>query len=207
MPAEKRNIQTSAGFPLLREGFFMLEKFKFVTGNPDKIREVGEILNLALESVKIEGLVEIQNPDLEKVIRHKAQEAYSNLKCPVMVEDSGLVFRAWKGLPGALVKWFEETVGCQGMLMMVNGFSDREAIAICCFALYDGKDLQVARGEVKGTISINIRGNNGFGWDVIFIPQGYEQTYAEMSPDEKNAISHRKRALDNLKKMISEKSD
>ena len=185
----------------------MLEKFKFVTGNPNKVREAGEILNLALESVKIEELVEIQTPDLEEVIRHKAREAYDNLKCPVMVEDSGLVFRAWNGLPGALVKWFEETVRCQGMLKMIDGFSDREATAICCFALYDGKDLQVARGEVKGTISKNVQGNNGFGWDVIFIPEGYEQTYAEMSPDEKNAISHRKRALDKLKIMISDKSD
>jgi XTP/dITP diphosphohydrolase len=59
--------------------------------------------------------------------------------------------------------------------------------------------MQIARGEVKGTISDRIRGKNGFGWDVIFIPEGHDRTYAEMTAQEKNAISHRKRALDELK--------
>ncbi|MZH02749.1 MAG: RdgB/HAM1 family non-canonical purine NTP pyrophosphatase [Nitrospinae bacterium] len=181
----------------------MLSQFKFVTGNPNKVREASEILNLELESVKADGLFEVQSPDLDVVVRHKAEQAYLILKCPVMVEDSGLVFRAWKGLPGALVKWFEETVGCDGMLKMVTGFSDRKATAICCFAVYDGKNMKVARGEVNGTLSNSIRGRNGFGWDVIFIPEGYQQTYGEMTAKEKNAISHRRNALDNLKKILN----
>jgi len=185
----------------------VLSKFKFVTGNPNKVREAGEILGLALEPVQVDGLFEIQTPDLDEVVRHKARQAYSALQCPVMVEDSGLVFHAWNGLPGALVKWFEETVGCQGMLKMVTDFNDRSATAICCFAVYDGKNMQVARGEVKGTISDRIQGENGFGWDVIFIPEGHEKTYGEMSPQEKNAISHRKRALDKLRKLFSTSLD
>ena len=181
----------------------MLNQFKFVTGNPNKVREASEILDLALESVQVDGLFEIQSPDIDAVVRHKAQQAYSILKCPVMVEDSGLVFHAWNGLPGALVKWFEETVNCDGMLKMLKGFDERGATAICCFAVYDGKDMKVARGEVNGTLSSSIRGSSGFGWDVIFIPDGYEQTYGEMSPVEKNAISHRKRALDKLKQELN----
>ncbi len=177
----------------------MLSKFKFVTGNPNKVREAEEILGLTLEPVQVDGLFEIQSPDLDEVVRHKAQQAYSALQCPVMVEDSGLVFHAWNGLPGALVKWFEETVGCQGMLKMVKDFNNRSATAICCFAVYDGETMQIARGEVKGTIADSIRGKNGFGWDVIFIPEGHDRTYAEMTAQEKNAISHRKRALDELK--------
>jgi non-canonical purine NTP pyrophosphatase (RdgB/HAM1 family) len=179
----------------------MFNKLKFVTGNPNKVREAGEILGLDLDSVQVDGLFEVQTPDLDEVVRHKAQQAYSILQCPVMVEDSGLVFHAWDGLPGALVKWFEETVGCPGMLKMLSGFEDRAATAICCFAIYDGKTMQIARGEVKGSLADKIRGENGFGWDVIFIPEGYEQTYAEMSAQEKNAISHRKRALDELKQL------
>lgn len=180
----------------------MLNQYKFVTGNPNKVREASEILGLALESVQVEGLFEIQSPDIDVVVRHKAEQAHSILQCPVMVEDSGLVFHAWNGLPGALVKWFEETVGCEGMLQMASGFDDRGATAICCFAIYDGKDMKIARGEVNGTLSNSIRGENGFGWDVIFIPEGHEQTYGEMSPMEKNAISHRKRALDKLKQIL-----
>ena len=185
----------------------MLPQFKFVTGNPNKVREAREILGLALEPVQVEGLFEIQTPDLNEVVRHKAQQAYSALQCPVMVEDSGLVFHAWNGLPGALVKWFEETVGCQGMLRMVKDFNDRSATAICCFAVYDGKNMRIARGEVNGTLAEKIRGENGFGWDVIFIPDGHERTYAEMSAQEKNAISHRKKALDKLRKLFSTSLD
>lgn len=177
----------------------MFSNYKFVTGNPNKAREAGEILKLTLEPVSVPGLFEIQTPDLDEVVRHKARQAYSALQCPVMVEDSGLVFHAWNGLPGALVKWFEETVGCQGMLKMVKGFDDRSATAICCFAVYDGKDMCVARGEVNGTIADKARGKNGFGWDVIFIPEGHDRTYAQMTAQEKNAISHRRRALDELK--------
>ena len=180
----------------------MLSQFKFVTGNPNKLREASEILDLSLDSVQVDGLFEVQSPDLDEVVRHKAEQAYSILQCPVMVEDSGLVFRAWNGLPGALVKWFEETVGCAGMLKMLEGFTERDATAICCFAVYDGKDMKVARGEVNGSLSNSIRGSNGFGWDVIFIPEGYHQTYGEMAAKEKNAISHRKRALDKMKKIL-----
>jgi XTP/dITP diphosphohydrolase len=181
----------------------MLNQFKFVTDNLNKVREASEILSFSFESVKVDGLFEIQSPDIDLVVRHKAEQAYSILQCPVMVEDSGLVFHAWNGLPGALVKWFEETVSCVGMLKMIEGFDDRSATAICCFALYDGKDINIARGEVNGTISKSIRGSNGFGWDVIFIPEGYEQTYGEMAAKEKNAISHRKRALDKLKQKLN----
>ena len=177
----------------------MFSKLKFVTGNPNKVREAGEILGRVIDSVQVGGLFEIQTPDLDKVVRHKVQQAYSVLQCPVMVEDSGLIFHAWNGLPGALIKWFEESVGCQGMLKMVSDFEDRSATAICCFAVYDGKEMQIARGEVKGTISEKVRGKNGFGWDVIFIPEGYEQTYGEMTAQQKNTISHRRRALDKLK--------
>jgi XTP/dITP diphosphohydrolase len=180
----------------------MLNQFKFVTGNPNKAREVGEILNFPIELVKVAGLFEIQSPDLDVVVRHKAQQAYESLQSPVMVEDSGLLFHAWNGLPGALVKWFEETVGCDGMLKMMKGFIDRGATAMCYFAVYDGENMKVVRGQVKGTLSDSIRGKNGFGWDVIFIPEGYKQTYGEMSPRDKNTISHRKKALDELKQIL-----
>ncbi len=185
----------------------MFSTLKFVTGNPNKVREANEILNLSLEPIQVEGLFEIQTPDVEEVVRHKALQAYSALQSPVMVEDSALVFHAWNGLPGALVKWFEETVGCQGLLKMINGFEDRGATAICCFAVYDGNTMQVVRGEVQGTLSDRLRGQNGFGWDIIFVPEGCEQTFGEMSSQEKNAISHRKRALDKLKQIISVSSE
>jgi non-canonical purine NTP pyrophosphatase (RdgB/HAM1 family) len=180
----------------------MFSQFKFVTGNPNKAKEAGDILGTPLEQVEVADLFEIQTKDLDELVRHKAQQAYDVLKCPVMVEDSGLVFHAWNGLPGALVKWFEATVGCEGMLKMLQSFDNRGAKAICCMAVHDGENIQIVRGEVEGIIASEIRGRNGFGWDVLFIPEGYDKTYAEMNPEEKNAISHRKRALESLKALL-----
>ena len=180
----------------------MFSQIKFVTGNSNKVRETVAILGVPLEEVKVDGLIEIQTLDIEELVYHKCQQAYDSLKCSVLVEDSGLLFNAWGGLPGPLIKWFECTVGCEGMLKMLQTFEDRSAIAISCFAIYDGKDIKIARGEVEGSIATEIRGSHGFGWDVIFVPKGYEKTYAEMKSEEKNTISHRKNALEKLKALM-----
>ncbi len=102
----------------------MFSQFKFVTGNSNKVREAGEILNIPLEQVEVKGLFEMQTQNLDELVRHKCQQAYQALKSPVLVEDSGLKFNAWNGLPGTLVKWFETTVGCEGMLKMLQNFDD-----------------------------------------------------------------------------------
>ena len=177
----------------------MFSQIKFVTGNFNKARETGVILGVPLEQVEVDGLIEVQTQNIEELVYHKCQQAYDSLKCPVLVEDSGLLFNAWDGLPGPFIKWFESTVGCSGMLKMLQTFEDRSAIAVSCFAIFDGKDIKIARGEVKGSIASEIRGSNGFGWDVFFIPEGYKKTYAEMQSEEKNSMSHRKNALEKLK--------
>ena len=180
----------------------MFRQFKFVTGNDNKVREAGDILGVSLEQVEVRGIFEIQTLNIEELVKHKCQQAYDSLKCPVLVEDSGLLFNAWNGLPGALVKWFECTVGYEGMLKMLQSFEDRNATAVCCFAIHDGENIHIARGEIEGTIANKIRGSNGFGWDVFFIPDGYDKTFAEMQLEDKNAISHRKKALENLKILL-----
>ncbi|NIQ03786.1 MAG: RdgB/HAM1 family non-canonical purine NTP pyrophosphatase [Nitrospinaceae bacterium] len=175
------------------------KQLKFATGNPNKLREAREILGIDLDQVTVEHLHEIQTHDVRKLVEHKAVEAWEELNCPVLVEDSGLIFEAWNGLPGALVKWFEQSVGCGGMLKMLEPFENRQAVAVCLTAVYDGKNLIVGEGRVAGTVAAEIRGTRGFGWDVIFIPEGESRTYAEMSPEEKNAISHRRRAFEDLR--------
>ncbi len=183
-------------------GESIFKKLKFVTSNADKVREASEILGHPLEQVSSVAVHEIQTHDPAEIVKHKARQAYEELKCPVLVEDSGLIFTAWNGLPGALVKWFEVSVGCEGLLRMLDGFGDREACAVCVVAVFDGREIRMAKGEVWGSIADHVRGNNGFGWDVIFIPEGYENTYAEMKPSEKNTISHRRQAFESLKKYL-----
>ncbi len=180
----------------------MWKKLKFVTSNLNKVREVSDILECQLDHVSGVKIDEIQASDINKIVTHKAQQAFNELKCPVLVEDSGLIFSAWNGLPGALVKWFEITVGCHGLLKMLEGFENREAFAVCVAAIFDGQKMISARGERRGVISRSTRGENGFGWDVIFVPEHYDKTYAEMGFNQKNAISHRRMAFEKLNKQI-----
>jgi non-canonical purine NTP pyrophosphatase (RdgB/HAM1 family) len=179
-----------------------LGQLKFVTSNADKVREATDILGFSLDQVSSIKIDEIQSDDINKIVIDKAKKSYDIIKLPVLVEDSGLIFTAWNGLPGPFIKWFETSVGCHGLLKMIDGFENREALAVCFVAIFDGKKLIVGKGEARGKIASSIRGVNGFGWDVIFIPEGHKKTYAEMILSEKNLISHRRLAFENLKKKI-----
>ena len=176
---------------------------KFVTSNADKLREATDILGFSLDQVSSLKIDEIQTDDINKIVIHKAKKSDDIIKLPVLVEDSGLLFTAWNGLPGPFIKWFETSVGCHGLLKMMEGFENRKALAVCFVAIFDGKELIIGKGEVHGEIASSIRGENGFGWDVIFIPECYEKTYAEMVSSEKNLISHRRLAFEDLKKKIT----
>lgn len=166
------------------------------------MREARQILGVDLQQADLEGLYEIQTSDVSDLVRDKLEQAHRTIDGPVMVEDSGLIFSAWNGLPGALVKWFEKSVGCEGMIRMLEPFEDRSATALCHVAVHDGTHILIGTGEVKGVIANTLRGGNGFGWDVIFIPEGHDRTYGEMSPEEKNSISHRRRAFEDLKRKL-----
>jgi non-canonical purine NTP pyrophosphatase (RdgB/HAM1 family) len=162
----------------------------FVTSNENKRREAEGVLGVKLDAASPE-LPEIQSLDFAEVVRHKALAAYDALALdlpptPILVEDSGIVFGAWNGMPGALTKWFLESSGNEGLLKMLASFEDRSARAVCCVAVVDGA------GEVEG----------GFGWDSIFVPEGSSRTYAEMG-EEKNSDSHRARAFRSAGKWLA----
>ena len=184
----------------------MWKKLKFVTSNSDKVREASDILECSLDQVSGLSIDEIQASDIKQIVTHKAQQAFYELRCPVLVEDSGLSFTAWNGLPGPLIKWFEISVGCSGLLKMLEGFENREAFAVCVAVVFDGQEMLLARGERRGKIARSTRGENGFGWDVIFIPEHHEKTFAEMNFNEKNAISHRRIAFEKLNTKIKKKA-
>eukprot|EP00179_Madagascaria_erythrocladioides_P008120 CAMPEP_0198324066 /NCGR_PEP_ID=MMETSP1450-20131203/12160_1 /TAXON_ID=753684 ORGANISM="Madagascaria erythrocladiodes, Strain CCMP3234" /NCGR_SAMPLE_ID=MMETSP1450 /ASSEMBLY_ACC=CAM_ASM_001115 /LENGTH=164 /DNA_ID=CAMNT_0044027831 /DNA_START=201 /DNA_END=695 /DNA_ORIENTATION=- len=118
----------------------------------------------------------------------------------VLVEDTSLCFNALGGLPGPYIKWFLEKCGHAGLNKMLQGFEDKSAYAQCIFALRvrDNKEAQVFVGRTEGQI-VEARGPPDFGWDPIFEPTGFTETYAEMDKNVKNTISHRYRALDKLR--------
>jgi non-canonical purine NTP pyrophosphatase (RdgB/HAM1 family) len=171
--------------------------FIFVTGSTNKVAEAERILRFKLEHRQID-LPEIQAVDVEEVITYKAKYAYSVLdKKPVMIEDTGLYIEAWNGLPGALVKWFIEKIGDTGICEMMHSFTNKNAWARTAVATYDG-ELKIFSGEVRGRIADTPIGNEGFGWDRLFIPAGSDKTFGEMLPEEKDRYSMRRIGLEQM---------
>ena len=172
----------------------------FVTGRPEKTLEA-ERLGFRLERVDLD-LTEPQALDPADVVEAKAREAYRRLTRPVLVEDSGLSVDAWKGFPGALVKWIERSAGVPAMARMLEAFAERGATAICVLAYFDGAELVTAVGRCRGSIAPEPRGERGFGWDSIFVPEGEARTFAEMSGEEKDRVSHRRSAWEALARKL-----
>lgn len=168
----------------------------FATGNKNKLKEANQILDQDLEQIDI-NLPEPQAVDVEKIVKIKAKRAYQETDEAVLVEDTSLEFSAWNGLPGALIKWFLKRVGNEGILKMLKQEDNRKAIAKSAVGFFDGEEPQVVIGKINGTISKEVRGE-GFGWDPIFIPDGYDESFAEMDERKKNEISMRRKALEKL---------
>lgn len=168
------------------------------TGNANKAGEIALILGRPLEQLALD-LPELQAIEVAEVIGHKARAAFALAGRPVLVEDTGLYFHAWNGLPGALIRWFMDTVGNEGLCRMLDAFHDRSATARTCLGYFDGQQEHIFTGEIRGSIAPHPRGASGFGWDAIFIPAGWEKTFGEGAPEEKHAISMRRRAVEALR--------
>jgi non-canonical purine NTP pyrophosphatase (RdgB/HAM1 family) len=173
--------------------------FIFVTQSSEKLKEAERILGTRLNRSNIE-LPEIQAVEVEDVVVDKVIKAYEFIRKPVIVEDTGLFIDAWNGLPGALIKWYLQRAGTENICKMMQGFSNKKATAKTIVATYDGiEEPHIFSGETKGKISMTPVGNQGFGWDSIFIPDGAIITFAEMLPEEKNRRSMRQLAFEAMK--------
>lgn len=181
----------------------MPEHLLFVSSNAGKVREVEAILGFPIEQLALD-LPEIQEIDVEAVVREKAKAAHAAAGRPVVVEDTGLFIDALNGLPGALGRWFLSTIGPAGICSLLPAGAGRGALAKTAVALCDGESVEILTGEVRGVIVPNPRGEGGFGWDSTFQPEGSPHTFAEMDQDEKNRYSMRRKALDQLKARLGQ---
>ena len=178
----------------------------FVTSNANKLREASAILGRELSQSDLE-IKEIQALEVKDVVREKAREAYLILKKPVLVEDTGLYIKRLKGFPGALIKWVLGAIGNEGICGLLPQGADRSAYAETGLCLYDGKEFRTFFGRVDGKIAASPRGATNFGWDPVFQPDGHERTFAEMSAEEKNAVSMRAAAFAKLKEYLEGAAD
>ncbi|WIV67049.1 XTP/dITP diphosphatase [Natrialbaceae archaeon AArc-T1-2] len=167
---------------------------QFVTGNEGKVREARSYLEdvASVEQVSYD-YTEIQSDDLAEIAAYGAREAYAELGGDgVLVGDAGLFVEALEGFPGPYSAYVEETIGIEGVWQLASERENRRAYFRTVLAFADEGGVETFDGSVGGTL-VAPRGEGGFGYDPIFAYNG--QTLAEMSTEEKNAISHRGRAL------------
>jgi len=166
------------------------EKLILVSSNPNKGIEAERILGVPVLRVSI-VLPEIQAATVEDITRYKLEVARTKGYGRLVVEDVSLGFNALGNFPGPYVRWLLEAAGGTGLGAIAYGLLDRSARAECCVAYWDGKQPHMFCGEVNGEIIVDPRGERNFGWDAWFQPRGSSKTFAEMTPEEKDAISHR----------------
>jgi inosine triphosphate pyrophosphatase len=182
-----------------------MKEIIFVTSNEHKFKEAQNILSDFDIIKKNLDILEIQG-DIETIIEYKTKEAYKKVKKPCFCEDTSLCFDAWGGLPGPYIKDFLIKLSPEGLHQALLNFENKKAKAICSIGYMD-KNLKcpiIFQGTISGIITEK-KGASGFEWDKIFIPDGYEKTFAELGMEIKNKISHRKTALMKLGEYLNKK--
>ncbi len=179
---------------------------RFITSNKHKFEEARDILKrygIRVERISI-PVVEIQSNSIEEVAYNSLRYLVERRLVPSMsfLEDAGLFIKALKGFPGVYSAYVYRTIGCEGILKLMEGIEDRYAEFKSAIAFYDGKSIHVFTGVCRGCIGLEVKGSFGFGFDPIFIPEGFNKTYAELGNNVKNKISHRARALISMVKAL-----
>ena len=180
----------------------MSQQVTFITGNQNKAHYLSQHMGTQIAHRKAD-LDEIQSLDLHQIVEHKVRQAYQILKTPVLVEDISLEFTALGQLPGPFVKFFIQNSGLDALCRMLDGFDDRSAVGRCCYGYFDGQQVRFFDGELHGTITQTPAGSNGFGWDAIFVPQGYSVTRAELDDDQYAKVNEIIRPYDKIRKFLT----
>ena len=171
----------------------VLESATLVTGNAGKVRELRRICGIEIAHQSVD-LPEIQDLDLLAILRAKTEEAYRLLLRPVIVDETGLELAGLNGFPGPLIKWLLQAVGTEGLGQLGKTLGNDRLIAHCGVMYFDGETSIVGEGRTPGKLVSPPRGDNGFGWDPVFLPDGEILTYAELGSQRKDEIGHRGKA-------------
>jgi XTP/dITP diphosphohydrolase len=189
-----------------------MTKLLLASRNRKKLAELRRILAAeGLEGIEVLGLDDVPSfpeapetePTFEGNALAKARDAATATGLPSVADDSGIAIDALNGMPGVLsARWSGKHGDDQANLDLVLAQlgdvpDDRRGGGFVCAAalVVPGGEATVVRGEWRGTIARSERGTNGFGYDPIFVPEGHEVSSAELSAEEKDALSHRGRAL------------
>ncbi len=190
-----------------KQGTFIL-----ATNNAHKAQELEQMLggSISLKTLKSVGFTDEIVEDAETFAGNaliKCNTVHKAFSVDVIADDSGLVVEALDGAPGIYSARYagvgaKDGENVQKLLREMEGKSNRKAYFICVIALVLHGLEYVFEGRVHGEIADSIKGEGGFGYDPIFIPEGHTRSFAEFTADEKNAISHRANAVEKLKEFL-----
>ncbi len=185
-----------------------MEKLVFATNNEHKLREIKELLNeefelLSLDDIGCSEEIPETGPTLEINAAQKSSYIWDRFGMNCFADDTGLEISALNNEPGVYSARYagedkSAAANMEKVLEKMAGETNRSAQFRCVISLViDGREIQF-EGVVTGTILSQKHGKDGFGYDPIFMPDGYSQSFAEMTPADKNNISHRGRAVEKL---------
>lgn len=190
----------------------MKKMFVFATNNSHKLEEVKDILGNKIELLSMKEIGCFDDiPETENTLEGnallKARYIYKHFHVDCFADDTGLEVEALNGAPGVYSARYageghNSEANMKKLLLELEGIENRKARFRTVFALIINGKEHLFEGIIKGEIVRNRKGTSGFGYDPIFVPEGYSHTFAEMGNDEKNKISHRAIAAQKLCKFL-----
>ena len=183
-----------------------MDKLIIASGNKGKIKEFKQLLGekfeiLSMAEVGVTEDIEETGKTFEENATIKARFVYEKTGLAVLADDSGLVIPSLNGEPGVYSARYagENATMAENKKLLLNNLNgkNRNAYFTCCLVLYDGK-AKVFEGKTEGEILFEEKGTNGFGYDSLFYSKDLNKAFGECSDEEKNAVSHRGRALKKL---------
>lgn len=179
----------------------------FITGNIHKAEHLRSLLGLAFDHQSVH-VDEIQSKSPEEVVEHKVRQAYAAVGKPVFVDDFSLWFDDLDGLPGPFIKFFVEAKnGLENLCRIADGLPSRRATARGYFGYYDGKEVTIMHGEIKGVIAEHPRGqaSYAFGSDPIFCVDGFDgRARSELTLEEYEYVYRTVRSIDRIKEFLQQ---
>lgn len=183
-------------------------RIRFLSKNKHKIAEAEKILNpLNVEVVPITVQIdELQALDVEAIIRNKVLRAFDRIGHRLIVEQTCLYLDALNSFPGGLTQPFWDTLEAERFCELFGRGERRGVTAKTWIGYCDGRKIHKFEGEIHGSVSPEPRGDRAFQWDCVFIPDGHQETFAQMG-ERKNEISMRRLALNAFAQHLREAAD
>jgi XTP/dITP diphosphohydrolase len=172
-------------------------RIRFLSRNQEKIGEVQRILGPAGVDIAPVNMVieELQTDNVDRLVRDKLIKAFEAIGRPLFVEHTGLYLPGLNGLPAGLTQVFWDKLEADRFATLVAGLGNSTVEAKTVIGYFDGQQVYLFEGSVKGTVPSAPAGPRHFQWDCVFVPNGHKQTFAEMGKA-KDEISMRRVALD-----------